>query len=85
MLSLQGTQFSVYLILFAVCGDSDLCVFLWGMGMFLARHPYFPGYRLYLQCIPYGMDVCNTNFLSSHDPDKIRWIVTHLNSVVLLY
>ena len=51
----------------AVCGDSDLCVFFGNGYVSGTGIRIFPGYPLYLQCIPYGMDVCNTNFLSSHD------------------
>ena len=70
----------------AVCGDSDLCVFFGNGYVSGTGIRIFPGYPLYLQCIPYGMDVCNTNFLSSHDAagqDPVDCDTSE--SVVLLY
>ena len=82
---ITGTQFSVYLILLPYVAI-QICVFFGNGYVSGTGIRIFPGYPLYLQCIPYGMDVCNTNFLSSHDAagqDPVDCDTSE--SVVLLY
>ena len=78
---ITGTQFSVYLILLPYVAI-QIYVFSLGMGMFLAQASVFFRDIRYI----YGMDVCNTNFLSSHDAagqDSVDCDTSE--SVVLLY
>ena len=77
---ITGTQFSVYLILLPYVAI-QIYVFSLGMGMFLAQASVFFRdiryiYNVFLTAWMYATPIF---YPVTMLPDKIRWIVTHLN------